>query len=36
MKPRLLDLDGVSKLGDSPASDANDFIKIISDDKISN
>jgi hypothetical protein len=35
-KPLLIDLDGVLKLSDSPASDAIDFIKIISDGKIYN
>jgi len=33
-KPLLIDLDGVLKLGDSPASDANDFFKFITDNKI--
>jgi len=34
IKPLLIDLDGVLKLGNSPATYANDFFKFISDNKI--
>lgn len=34
-KPILIDLDGVLKLGDSPAPDVKDFFKFINENKIS-